>query len=380
MVITRRTLLRRIGAGAVVGVGIPFLSGFSHAEGGQLPDLRHAGGPVLLNRNENAYGPSEKVLAAMREALSLTHRFPQQDFYVLRGEIANRHAVKPDQVVLGCGSSEILRMAASTFLGRGKKLVLAAPTFDVITYYARGAGAQVVAVPLNKRFAHDLGAMANRTDASTSLVYICNPNNPTGTLTPRRDLELFIRKLPATAHVVVDEAYHHYVGGTSAYASFIDHPIDDSRVIVTRTFSKIHGLAGIRIGYAIAASQVARRISSYRLLDGVNVVAASAALAALQDAEHLRASAQRNTDDREEFFNQVSARMLRTIDSHTNFVMLNAGHPAEEIVEHFKKNNILLPRPVESMSNYVRVSLGTAEEMLEFWRVWDLLPPSKMSM
>ena len=380
MVITRRALLRRLGAGAVVGVAIPFLSCISHAEGRQLPGARHVGGPVLLNRNENAYGPSEKVLAAMREALSLIHRFPRQASDILQGEIAIRHAVKPDQVVLGCGSTEILRMAAAAFLGPGKTLVLAAPSFDVITYYARGTGADVVAVPLTKRYAHDLDAMAHRTDTSTSLVYICNPNNPTGTLTPRGDLELFMRKLPTTVHVVVDEAYHHYVGGSSTYASFIDHPIDDSRVIITRTFSKIHGLAGSRIGYAIASSPVARRLSSYRLLDGVNVVAANAALAALDDVEHLRTSAQRNTDDREEFFNQANARMLRTIDSHTNFVMLNAGRPAEELVEHFEKNNIFLPRPVGAMSNYVRVSLGTAAEMVEFWHVWDLLPPPKMSM
>ena len=109
-------------------------------------------------------------------------------------------------------------------------------------------------------------------------------------------------------------------------------------------------------------------------------VAGGAHVGQVDDVEHLRTSAQRNTDDREEFFNQANARMLRTIDSHTNFVMLNAGRPAEELVEHFEKNNIFLPRPVGAMSNYVRVSLGTAAEMVEFWHVWDLLPPPKMSM
>jgi histidinol-phosphate aminotransferase len=222
--------------------------------------------------------------------------------------------------------------------------------------------------------------MLARTDASTGLVYLCNPNNPTGSLTPRKDLESFINRLPATTHVVIDEAYHHYVGGTSMYASFIDHPLDDGRVIVTRTFSKIFGLAGIRIGYALAAPQTVRRLCSYRLLDGVNVVAARAAVAALDDAEHISISAQRNADARQEFFNQVGGRMLRAIDSHANFVMLNTGHPAEEVVERFRKNNILVAHGFPSMDKYVRVSLGKPAEMLEFWRVWDLLPPHKMSM
>ncbi len=316
----------------------------------------------------------------MREGLTFANRFPDSESNVMLSRIASLHAVGPDQVIMGCGSTEILRMAAAAFLGPGKKLIMASPTFDVVAHYARTTGGQVLAVPLDKQFSHDLNGMLARTDASTGLVYICNPNNPTGSLTSRKDLETFINRLPVTTHVVIDEAYHHYVGGTSMYASFIDRPLDDSRVIVSRTFSKIFGLAGIRIGYAIAASQTARRLSSYRLLDGVNVVAARAAVAALEGAEHIRISVQRNADIRQEFFNQVIGRMLRAIDSHANFVMLNTGHPAEEVVEHFRKNNILVAHRFPSMDKYVRVSLGKPAEMLEFWRVWDLLPTHKMSM
>src|SRR5206468_11478150 len=149
----------------------------------------------------------------------------------------------------GCGSAEILRMAADAFLGFGKKIIVARPTFELMSDCARGAAAEVVAIPLTRDYSHDLSAMLARCDSSTGLVYICNPNNPTGTLTRRRDLEAFVRQLPEKTFVLIDEAYHHYVGESSDYASFIDRPNDDGRVIVTRSFSKIHGLAGMRVGY-----------------------------------------------------------------------------------------------------------------------------------
>lgn len=380
MLISRRNLLRRIGAGAATTAAMHSLGGFSLGKVSQATRSTPPGGPILLNKNENAYGPSERAMAAMREALNFANRFPDADSEALQDRIASLHAVKPEQVILGCGSTEVLRMATAMFLGPGKKLVLASPTFDAGAYYARAAGAEVVGVPLDKYYAHDLNAMLDRAGASAGLVYICNPNNPTGSLTLRKDLETFIRKLPATTHVIMDEAYHHYVGGSSAYRSFIDHPVDDPRVIVTRTFSKIYGLAGIRIGYALARPQTARRISAGRLLDGVNVVAAKAAMAALDDAEYIRTSAQRNENDRQEFFNQANGRMLRAIDSHTNFVFLNTGRPAAEAVEHFRKNNLVVAGGYPSMGKYIRVSLGRPGDMQEFWRIWDLLPRHGMSM
>jgi len=134
----------------------------------------------------------------------------------------------------------------------------------------------------------------------------------------REDIGAFVRSLPPTTSVLIDEAYHHYVSQSADYASFIDRPLDDNRVIVTRSFSKIYGLAGLRVGYAVASPQAARRLASYQLPDEVNVVATSAAVAALDDTEHVLASARRNADERQEFFNQANARMVRAIDSHTN--------------------------------------------------------------
>jgi histidinol-phosphate aminotransferase len=331
-------------------------------------------GPIRLSRNENAYGPSANVTAAIRDvALNAANRYPEVEAEALRTRIAAFHGVAPEQVVLGCGASEIMRMAVDAFVGSRKKLVTALPTFDLIAEFARRAAAEVVPVALSKDYSHDLGAMLARTDGATGLVYICNPNNPTGSLTRRLDLETFIQSLPATTFVLIDEAYHHYVSPSAEYASFIDRRLDDDRVIVARSFSKIYGLAGLRVGYAVAGPATARLLDSHRLPEEVNIVAAKAAITALDDTGYVQESLQRNADDRQEFLNQANARMVRAIDSHTNFVMLNTGRPAIEVIDHFRTNNITLPQPFSSFDDYIRVSMGTTAEMCEFWRVWDLM-------
>jgi histidinol-phosphate aminotransferase len=268
-------------------------------------------------------------------------------------------------------------MASVAFLGNNKQLVQALPTFEAIGDYARVVGAEVVSVPLTATFAHDLDGMLMHAGVSTGLVYICNPNNPTASLTARQDLETFISKLPATTFVVIDEAYHHYAGNSGMYASFIDRPIDDERVIVTRTFSKIYGLAGLRLGYAIGSPRVIQQMRKFALQDNVNAIATQAGAAALDDAEGVYECVQRNANDRQEFFNQAMARSLKPIDSHANFVMMNTFHPTQEVILHFRKNNILIGRRFQPMETYIRVSLGLPQEMLAFWSTWDLLPYAK---
>jgi histidinol-phosphate aminotransferase len=336
--------------------------------------------PIRLDRNENAYGPSNKAIEAIHSSAGSANRYPNGEHEELIDKLASIHKVKQEQILLGSGSREILRMAATTCLSRDKKLVLASPTFGAIADYAKSVGQEVSAVPLNKRYQHDLDVMLARAERATTLVYICNPNNPTGTLTPRKDLETFLRKLPLTSVVLIDEAYHHYVASTSDYASFLDTPVDDPRIVVLRTFSKIYGLAGLRVGYAVASPQIRAKLSAARLQWAVSALAARAAAAALEDADYVTLSAKRNTDDRQEFYNSTNARMLRSLDSHTNFVLLKSGLPAEQVLEHFQRNNILLGPRVLEMDTYVRVSLGSRQEMHEFWRVWDSLPPHPMAM
>src|SRR5260370_23895788 len=185
-------------------------------------------------------------------------------------------------------------MAAMTFLKPGKKLVEAAPTFPALGKLAQAAGIEVADVPLNKRYEHALPVMLARVGstpaaaASTGLVSIVNPNNPTGTITPRKDMEAFIAKLPAGVTVLIDEAYHHFVAPGAEYESFLDRPISDPRVIVARTFSKIYGLAGMRIGYAVATPEIAKRLAAGFPSWSVSGVSPGAAFLAMDDVGSLR--------------------------------------------------------------------------------------------
>jgi histidinol-phosphate aminotransferase len=375
MITSRRGFLRSVSAGAAAGIAARPLTSFSSAA-----PFKQDNGMVRLDNNENAYGPSKKVANAIQSSIEGANRYPLIEDHSLAERIAEVHSVKPEQILLGCGSTDILRMAAFGFLGNGKQLIQAAPTFEAIENYARAASSDVISVPLNPRFSHDLDGMQARISASTTLVYICNPNNPTASLTPRKDLESFIERLPASTSVVIDEAYHEYAGQSGMYASFIDHPLDNERVIVTRTFSKVYGLAGLRLGYAVASPNAIQKMRQFASQDNINSVVAQAAFAALGDTDGVNDFVRRNMDDRQEFFNQAMARALKPIDSHANFVMMNTFHPAEDVIQHFRQNSILIGRSFPSMSTHIRISLGRPEEMRRFWQTWDMLPYPKHTM
>ena len=379
MITSRRGFLRSLGCCAAAGVRLP-LNGISTSAIFEPSAFKQSDGFIRLNSNENAYGPSTKVADVIKLSVGSANRYPRIEYNSLAERVADFHNVKPEHVLLGSGSTEILRMAAFAFLGGGKQLIQASPTFAAIEYYAGAATSEVISVRLTSAFAHDLDSMLARATAATTLVYICNPNNPTASLTPRKDLETFIGKLPASAFVIIDEAYHEYVGQSGMYASFIDQSLGDDRVIVTRSFSKVYGLAGLRLGYAVASPKVVQRMRKFATEDGINSVVIQAAAAALDDTEGVSDAVQRNRNDRQEFFNQAMARALKPIGSHANFVMLNTFHPAEGVIQDFRKNNILIGRHFSPMDTYIRVSLGRPDEMLAFWRAWDELPYPKNMM
>src|SRR5215468_2498910 len=232
MNLSRRNLLQALGMGAVSSaLRLPhdFVSQLRPAQ---------SGGLILLNNNENPYGPSEKTLAAMHEGLSRSNRYPDQLRDHLIQQLASLHGTSAEQIVLGCGSTDVLRAAVDAFLGRSDRLIMAQPTFEAVADYARAAGAEIVPVPLNRNFAHDLAGMLAQVNKSTRLAYICNPNNPTGSLTARKEIEAFLAKLPESVYVLIDEAYHDFTEPSGMYRSFLQQPVDDPRIIVLRTFSK----------------------------------------------------------------------------------------------------------------------------------------------
>lgn len=368
--LTRRDFFRTAGWGAAAAASISFPSDLlAWAEPSRAPQ---PGGPILLNSNENAYGPFPSVLA-LNNPFDGVNRYPDHHSDLVTERLAALHKIPEDCIVTGCGSTEILRISANAFLGPGKKLIMAAPTFEAIDHYAGVVNAEVIKIPLAANFSHDLGAMLRAAGPDTGLVYICNPNNPTANLTPRKDLEDFISKLPKDTYVLMDEAYHDFVGAHPDYVSFIERPLDDPRVIVARTFSKIYGLAGMRMGYGVAAKQTTVRLRRQRLEDSLNIFVMRCGLASLDDTAAHQQAQQRNAADRDQFLKQAAARRLKPIPSSTNFVMMESGRPVRSVIAHFSKNNISVGRPFPPMDTCVRISLGTPEQMKEFWRVWDLL-------
>ncbi|HXZ30961.1 MAG TPA: aminotransferase class I/II-fold pyridoxal phosphate-dependent enzyme [Terriglobales bacterium] len=370
MLLSRRRFVHMAGGVATAFTTLPLTA--EALRSFQTVALATADAPVRLDSNENPYGPSLKVLESMRNSVSMSNRYPFHEYPVLVQRLAAMHDVQPDRVLVGCGSSEILRVAAVALLGPGKKFVQPSPTFETAEHFASLAGAEVISVPLDPHFAHDLEGMLSHIDAATRLVYICNPNNPTGSLTPRDALENFIAKLPSSTTVLIDEAYHHYALQNPGYVSFLDHPIADDRVIVCRTFSKVYGLAGMRLGYAVASPKLIAQLRPHITPISVNAVVIRCAHVALDDTENVQDCVRKNDAVRQEFFAQAAARSLKPINSFANFVMMDVHRPTKQVAEYFRKNNVWVGRDFPPFETSVRVTLGRPEEMKEFWRVYDL--------
>ena len=370
--LSRRSFFKTAGMSAAVAATASFpaeLLGWAEPQRAPQP-----GGPILLNSNENAYGPFPSVLA-MKNPFQDANRYPDRGYDGLIDRLAAQHKVKSDQVLIGAGSTEILKIAAFAFTGPGKKLVMASPTFEAIGSYGETAKADVVKIPLASTYAHQLAQMADAVGKNGGLVYICNPNNPTGSLTPRRSLENFIRDLPPNTYVLMDEAYHDFVPVSADYISFLQTPIDMDRVVVARTFSKIYGMAGLRLGYSVASAKTVKLMAPHKLEDSANNFALRAANISLDHDDEHKEAVRRNGFDRDEFQRQCVSRKLQGIPSWTNFVMINTQRPVRTVIDHFKKNNIRIGRPFPPMDTYARISLGKPDEMKAFWQAWDKMKP-----
>lgn len=330
---------------------------------------------IHLNFNENPFGTSPSASAAMNTTLRDAARYPDKEAETFIAKLASYHSISPSQLLVENGLSSILRTAAETFLGNQKTLIVADPTFDFLASYAKERGGKVIKVPLNKDYSHDLETMLSHIDSSTKLIYISNPNNPTGTLTSRDQIEDFLKKLPKDVYVFIDEAYHHFAMDSPHYISFIDSPIKDDRLIVGRTFSKAYGLAGIRLGYAVSTPNTITKLKQFQTIDSNNVVALKGGLAALNDELWMLNTVKKLKEIREEFYNQAHARGLKYIPTHANFIMMETGgRSVQSIQKHFAKYNIELGREFPPMHKHIRISFGRPEQMKQFWLVWDKLP------
>lgn len=335
------------------------------------PQRRRLPGMVLLNSNENPYGPWPEVAQAMQKALTLAHRYPDASIDAFVEQAAAFHKVNREQVILGCGSGEILRLCAEIFTSSTMPVVVASPTFEALARHTEVRKREVRRVPLTSDFSHDLDGMAKAANNQPALIYICNPNNPTASLTPRKAIEAALTKFHPQSVILIDEAYHHFALSSPDYVSFLDKPVHDERVIVARTFSKIFGLAGMRMGYAIAEPAMARRMEFFALPDNLNVVAAEVGSFALKDLDGLAAAIKRNAADRDAFQAEAKQRGVKFIPSYGNFVMIDTARPIRPVIQHFRQHNIAIGRPFPPLETHARISLGAPEEMKAFWNAWD---------
>jgi histidinol-phosphate aminotransferase len=370
--LSRRQFARAVGATLGAALSVPkLLERPAHAS---LP----AGVPetaIQLNSNENPYGPSPKAWEAITQAKRILGRYPDGMKLHALEAIAALHEVHRDNIVLGCGSTEILRAVDAAFLGPGKNAVVAEPTFEAVLSYAGVTGAVAVKVPLTADFRHDLPQMAAACDTRTGLVYVCNPNNPTGTIVTREELAAFLARVSDSTVVLVDEAYHHFVEDPR-YASAMEWAGKRPNLIAARTFSKVYGLAGMRLGYAVAAKDKAETLRRHLLGNNANAAVLPAALAGLADPDLVPAQRRLNSETRGWLCGELAREGRRFIPSQTNFVMVNVGGDVAPIIEQFRRRGILVGRRFPSLSTWLRVSVGTRKEMEAFLAALRAIVPA----
>ncbi|MBW8877719.1 MAG: aminotransferase class I/II-fold pyridoxal phosphate-dependent enzyme [Acidobacteria bacterium] len=366
MPMTAKTLSRR-GFVQILGTG-------AAAAALRLPDFKTATAAaatapavdkvVRLSSNENPYGPSPAAFDAMRDAFRLAWRYPDEHVDALVADLAKLHGVGTDHILAGAGSSEILKIAAAAFTGPGKPAVTADPTFEALARYASKGGAPVVKVPLTADYRHDVPALL-KAAAGGGLVYVCNPNNPTATITPKAQVRELIAQAPAGATVLVDEAYHHYAD-SGDYETVIPLVHDHPNLIVARTFSKIHGMAGLRLGYAVAQPETLARLRDQQAWDSLNILVVVAARASLQDTGHLEKSRRLNRETRDWLRSSVGGLGYKLLPSETNFLMIDLKKDVAPVIEALKGRGVEVGRRFAALPECLRVTIGTRPQMEAF--------------
>ncbi len=319
-----------------------------------------------LASNENPLGPAPAAIDAMQRLLKEQGRYPDGAGHALRHRLAEHHGVSAEQVTLGNGSNDVLDLIARTFLGPGRSTVLSQHAFAVYAISATAVGARLIEVPAVE-YGHDLDAMLAAIMPDTRVLWVANPNNPTGTWRTRDALRAFLENVPSNVVVVLDEAYVEYVDGhqhpdypdASAWITEAAFP----NLVVTRTFSKAYGLAGLRVGYAVSSAEVADFLNRVRQPFNVNALAQAAAVAAFDDEEHLVKSIALNRAGLKQFEQGLIELDLRWIPSVGNFLCVDFARPAQPIFAALLREGVIV-RPVGNygLPNHLRISIGTEAE------------------
>lgn len=362
---TRRQWLKLAGATSATAL----ISGWQSVEASPIASSspfpsRPLATPIQLNANENPFGPSKRVREAMQKAFDHGNRYPFRYIKSLVNQLAEKEGVSADHIVITAGSTEGLKIAGLTYGLHGREIIAADPTFLSLMNYAQQFGATVHQVPVDDKLGHDLKAMERRITSNTGLVYICNPNNPTGTVIPAAKLRDFCDSVSRKTLVFCDEAYQDFIE-IPGYPSMVELVKKGQNLIVARTFSKVYSLAGIRVGYLIARPDIASKLKK-NVVTMTNVLAIAAAKEALNDKEFYNYSLQKNREAKQLIYNALDELKLEYSPSHTNFVFFKTGRQIQSVMQDMQKQGIIVGRPFPPLTDWCRISTGTLEETRMF--------------
>ena len=318
---------------------------------------------IKIASNENPLGPSPRAVAAITAGLRDLNRYPEGTSLVLRRALAERHGVAPEQIVIGSGSNEIIELLTHILLSPGDQAVIADPTFPMYVPAIRITGGEVVRVPVTADFRHDLAAMAAAIGPRTRLVFVCNPNNPTGTMVTAAEVERFMEMVPPGVMVVFDEAYHEYVQDP-AYPHTLPYVEAQKPVAILRTFSKIYSLAALRVGYAITRPDIASLLHRVRMPFNVSTLGQIAALASLEDPHQIERSVAVNEEGKRVLTAALTALGCTVVPSVANFLLVRLPCPAAPVSAQLEYAGVIV-RPMNTFrlpAEYVRITVGVQSE------------------
>ena len=330
-----------------------------------------------LSSNENCWGPPESVMKAMNSAWKYSNRYGYPDGNLV-GEIAKHHGVKTDNILLGAGSGEILDVVGTTFLLGGKKVLGVEPSYSSVYQHATSIKTTAIKLPLGKDHRQNIPAMikaANDHASEIGLVYLCNPNNPTGIIVTKDEVKQLLDGLPKDMPVLIDEAYHHFVDDPK-YATSVPYVIEGRPVIIARTFSKIAALAGMRLGYAVASTEIIQKMRPYSM-GSINALVKWGGVASLKDTASQAEVKRKVIDLRKKTTSELEAYGYETLPSETNFFMVHIGREIQPVIQEFAAKKVAVGRPFPPMTTHMRVSIGTAEEMDRFMKAFKEIFPQK---
>jgi histidinol-phosphate aminotransferase len=326
---------------------------------------------IKLDSNENPFGPSARAVAAMRSALSAANSYPDDDCGELRRKLATHHEVRPEQVLVGAGSTELISLLCQTLLARGLNAVTSERSFIIYSMAVKAARGQLIETPMRDD-SFDLDAILSAIDAKTRIVFLANPNNPTGTMLEAAVVERFLAQIPGHVVVVLDEAYSEFALRFAAlrgvtYSNSLEYVRQEASVVVLRTFSKAHGLAGLRVGYGLGPAELLGYCARMRNTFSVSSVGQAAALAALDDDNHIQRVVENNVLQSRVLSQGLSGLGCRVVPTSANFVFCDLGEDAAAHADRLQNEGVAV-RPLGPWGapNCIRVTIGTAEQNQAF--------------